>query len=365
MNVIRHNAQSIEFKTVFIQPLANRIKKHLPAFPARQPKLPIITARRNVVSVSWLENSRFSRHSFFPAYRLMTYPNLLIANPKDLQFIGEHKNAFDLEYLYPLDIFEDLVAQVEPCRIECSCKIEDDKLDPARFNLAINDSFARNAKAFLDFFHQVETRVGITLNYQPLHLFMNGFDYSKVTQIMAGIDARTDLAKARVKTWWAIHNYPEKLETAITLANTDSKALRMLLELNSSLVVGFHLYLKGDSEVRLYPSVSRQEFEKITVQAQLAKILSDPALKLLEDCGVVSLVLKEDGDKILHYHVLPEKVNLFIDNLRSSMATRAHAPYREQSISLGVTVSLSEKELLSGSLKTINLYYMNQYYMNQ
>ncbi len=69
----------------------------------------------------------------------INYPNLLIAREKNLQFLGEHKNAFDLEYLYPLDLFDNLVAQVEPCRIECSCKIEEDKLDSARFNLAIDD----------------------------------------------------------------------------------------------------------------------------------------------------------------------------------------------------------------------------------
>lgn len=290
----------------------------------------------------------------------MTYPSLVTASRKNLQFIGEHKNAFDLEYLYPLDLFEDLIAQVEPCRIECSCKIEDDQLDPARFNLAINDSFAQKAQTFLNFFRQVETRVGVKLDYQPLHLFMKGFNYNKVTQIMAGIDARTELAKARVKTWWAINNYPEKLETAIALAGSDSKALRMLLAMNNSLVVGFHLYLAGKSEVRLYPSVSREQFGKIEIQAQLAKILSTPALKLLEDSGAISLVLKEDGDKILHYHVLPERVNAFVDNLHQDMITRSHAPYRDKSKFLGCTVSLSEKELLAGCLKTINLYYMNQ-----
>ncbi|MDJ0598635.1 MAG: LynF/TruF/PatF family peptide O-prenyltransferase [Crocosphaera sp.] len=290
----------------------------------------------------------------------MTSPNLLIARQKNLQFIGEHKNAFDLEYLYPLDLFENLVAQVEPCRIECSCKIEENKLDPARFNLAINDNFAKKAGQFLEFFHQVENRVGVALDYTPLSLFMKGFDYSKVNQIMAGIDARTELAQARVKTWWAIDNYPEKLETAIALSKSDSKALRLLLEMNNSLVVGFHLYLKGKSEVRLYPSVSRNEFEKIEIQSQLSQILSTPALKLLEDSGAISLVLKEDGDKILHYHLLPEKVNLFVDNLHQDILTRAHAPYRDKCQSLGVTVSLSEKELLNGSLKTINVYYMNQ-----
>ena len=284
--------------------------------------------------------------------------NLLTASPKNLQFIGEHKNAFDIEHLYPLDLFERLVARVEPCRIECSCKIEGDKLDPARFNLAVNSNYVQSAKAFLDFFHQVETRVGVTLDYSPLHLFTQGFDYRKVNQIMAGFDARPELAGTRVKTWWAIENYPEKVETAIALAGTDSPALRRLLAMNHGLVVGFHLYLQGHSEVRLYPSVPRKQFQKVAVRSQLAKILSVPALQLLEDCESISLVLKKDGDKILHYHVLPERANLFVDNLHHDLATRAHAPYRDKWTL--PTVSLSEKELLAGSLETMNLYYMNR-----
>jgi LynF/TruF/PatF family peptide O-prenyltransferase len=291
----------------------------------------------------------------------MLYPSLLAANPKNLQFIAEHKSAFDLEYLYPLDLFEHLVAQVDACNIECSCKIQDDKLDPARFNLTICHNRRENTQAMLDFFHRVETRVGVKLDYNPLYQFLEGVDYGKITQIMAGIDARTELSKARVKTWWAIKDYPEKLETAIALSKSDSQTLRKLLNIGDRrLVVGFHLYLSGHTEVRLYPSIDREFFENIALRAKLAEILSPPAMTLLEDCLGLSLVLKEDGDKILHYHVFPNKVNSFVDNLHHYLVTRAHAPYRDKSYFIGPTVSLSERELLAGSLKTINLYYMSQ-----
>ncbi len=284
--------------------------------------------------------------------------NVLAANEKNLQFIGEHKQAFDLEYLYPLDIFERLVAKSEPCAIECSCKIESDKLDPARFNLAIrHQRYAEQAQAVLEFFRAVETRVGVKLNYDLLHQFMYGFDYSKVTQIMAGIDARVEFADARVKTWWAIKDYPEKLETAIAL-HGDSPELRLLLAINYQLVVGFHLYLNGHSTIRLYPLIPREKFLRMDVQMQLAKVLSLPALRLFDYCHAVSLVLKKDGDKILHYHLLDNQVNSFIDNLHNDMATRVHAHYRDKPIRY-TTVSLSERELLTGSIKTINMYYMN------
>ena len=46
-----------------------------------------------------------------------------------LQFIRNHQQAFDVEPIYPLPLFEDFVMNVEgDCSIEASCKIELDKL---------------------------------------------------------------------------------------------------------------------------------------------------------------------------------------------------------------------------------------------
>ncbi|MFM6731906.1 MAG: DUF5838 family protein, partial [Microcystis panniformis] len=42
-----------------------------------------------------------------------------------LQFIRNHQQAFDVEPIYPLRLFEDFVMGVEgDCIIEASCKIE-------------------------------------------------------------------------------------------------------------------------------------------------------------------------------------------------------------------------------------------------
>jgi len=47
----------------------------------------------------------------------------MIGNSKKLDYIGAHKNAFEIEYLYPLDIFEKFVETTGDCLIECSCKL--------------------------------------------------------------------------------------------------------------------------------------------------------------------------------------------------------------------------------------------------
>ena len=57
-----------------------------------------------------------------------------------LQFIRNHQQAFDVEPIYPLRLFEDFVMGVEgDCTIEASCKIELDKLIASRFLLFFKD----------------------------------------------------------------------------------------------------------------------------------------------------------------------------------------------------------------------------------
>ncbi|NCR18863.1 MAG: hypothetical protein GPJ22_17085 [Microcystis aeruginosa LL13-03] len=57
-----------------------------------------------------------------------------------IQFIRNHQQAFDVEPIYPLRLFEDFVMEVEgDCNIEASCKIELDKLIASRFMLFFKD----------------------------------------------------------------------------------------------------------------------------------------------------------------------------------------------------------------------------------
>ena len=57
-----------------------------------------------------------------------------------LQFIRNHQQAFDVEAIYPLRLFEDFVVGVEEnCAIEASCKIELDRLIASRFVLFFKD----------------------------------------------------------------------------------------------------------------------------------------------------------------------------------------------------------------------------------
>ncbi len=103
-----------------------------------------------------------------------------------IQFIRNHQQAFDVEPIYPLRLFEDFVMEVEgDCNIEASCKIELDKLIASRFMLFFKDQSQEWQKYLtqsLAFFLQVESRVGVQLDYSLLQKFLgHNFDFSKLT----------------------------------------------------------------------------------------------------------------------------------------------------------------------------------------
>ena len=107
-----------------------------------------------------------------------------------LQFIRNHQQAFDVELIYPLRLFEDFVMGVEgDCTIEASCKIELDKLIASRFLLFFKDKAQEWQKYLaqsLAFFQQVENRVGVQLDYSLLQGFLgDNFDFSKLEVLTA------------------------------------------------------------------------------------------------------------------------------------------------------------------------------------
>lgn len=286
---------------------------------------------------------------------MIAHASVLIGHNQNLYYIAEHKRAFDIDYVYPLDIFESFVEKQSGWGIECSCKIEQDLLHPTRFNIfSAKVSSMKPVNRVLDFFRQVEARVGVKFDYQVIQQFLgHNFDFSKVAQIITGVDFREDFSASRLKFWFWIDNYPEKLETAISLLG-EREDLRLLYS-NQQWLVGFDFYLNGSSTIELYPQISQEQLRQGEIQLKLAKVLSPPALHLLDAFSHVLIGFTQNSlDRLIYGYLLdPSK---FIDNLHHDLANRVHAYYREKPV-LKTMICLSEKELLAGSIDKFNLYY--------
>jgi LynF/TruF/PatF family peptide O-prenyltransferase len=284
---------------------------------------------------------------------MLTENNTIIAN-NNIRYIAEHKQSFDIEYFYPLDIFESFVEQAQDWGIECSCKIEKDRLYAARFNLFARKFTFEEVNLVFDLFKKVEVRCDVKLDYGIIHQFLGkNFNFSKVTKIVTGVDLRPDFSASRLKFWFWIDNYPEKLETAISLLGKREDL--QLLYINETWLVGFDFYLNGHSTIELYPSMTRKELQRIDVKLKLAKVLSLPTLNLLDAFSSVLIgFTQKNQDRLIYGYLI--NPNEFIDSLHNDLANRVHSYYREEKV-LNTMICLSEKELITGSLNNFNLYY--------
>ncbi|MFB2836074.1 LynF/TruF/PatF family peptide O-prenyltransferase [Floridanema evergladense] len=286
---------------------------------------------------------------------MITSDNIFIGSQKNLYYINQHKQVFDVDYLYPLDIFEQFVQeQATNWGLECSCKIEKDKLYPARFNLFRNQPTSQHYQAAIHFFEQAESRADVKINYRLIQQFVgNDFNFSKVVQILVGVDLRKEFSASRLKFWFVIKDYPQKLATAISLCHPP-KELEMLL-IDDSVVIGFDFDFKGGTEIEVYPKINEEKFKQFDVQNKLKKVLSPKALQLLDNCWSLIIGFSQaNPEKILYYRT--NDPNNFIANLHNDLANRVHAYYRKQPVH-GTIVGLREQELLVGKIENLNLYY--------
>lgn len=248
----------------------------------------------------------------------------------NLRYINEHKQAFDIEYFYPLDIFENFAEQTQNWGIECSCKIENDKFYPTRFNFFAKKFTFKEVSLVFELFRRVETRCDVKLDYGTINKFLgNNFDFSKVTKIVTGVDLREDFSASRLKFWFWLDNYPEKLEIAISLLG-DRKDLR-LLYVNNSWLVDFDFYLNGKSTIELYPSMSQEELQKADVKLKLAQVLSVPAFNVLDNFSSVLIGFTQTNQDRLIYGYLINP-NEFIENLHNDIANKVNNYYRSKNV---------------------------------
>lgn len=280
-----------------------------------------------------------------------------------LHYIGTHKKAFEIDYLYPLDIFEQFVQTTGDCLIECSGKIKKDKLYPARFDLQFSDrQHLKNLNAVLNFFKKVEGRVDVKLNYELLEQFLgNEFDFSKVQTILTGVDLRPELSESRLKLFIRIGDYPEKVAVAKQLCGNYPELQKLIRY--DTLHIGFDFNLDGRSAIELYPELKREEFKQVQFRKLLEEILTPAALKPLDISTMMGIGFSQANEaNVIYYYLenLQEFLNYFSVN---DTAQRVHNFYLQQQGSKKMWVALSESELIGGRIENINLYYSKSFKM--
>jgi LynF/TruF/PatF family peptide O-prenyltransferase len=288
----------------------------------------------------------------------------LLLRDRRLHFISNHRAAFEVEPLYPLEIFDNFVANFDgDCTIEASCKIESDKLIAGRFLIFFLEQFEERLGKILDIFRQVESRADVQINYDLLHKFFGkSFDFSKVKRLTTGVDLRNNLADSSLKMHIVLESYPEKVDTALALDGNTSASLRSI-ELESVSLIGFDFYLNGRSEIELYTGLAEEQFQQPETQTFLKQIFPPPVLQPLKAADFFYVGLsKANAAPVLYYNLKEQKdlLNYFAIN---DTAQKVHTFYQHQAILPSMWVGVTQQELQKSRIENIRLYYYQKFSM--
>jgi len=288
-----------------------------------------------------------------------------LTQEQKLRFIKAHREAFEVEPLYPLDIFQDFITKINGINsMEASCKIEGDRLQAARFLAFSSQQIERKLAEILSFFRQVESRVYVQLNYDLLQKFLGkSFDFSKVGIITTGVDIRSNIADSSLKIHFRIDDHPEKMEkieTALALDGNNSPTLRWIA-LHAVPLIGFDFYLNGRSEIELYCEFTEEQFQQPHIQAFLKQSFPPFVLEPLEVSSVFYIGLSKDNPNPVLYYELKDKKDLLSYFLINDTAQRVHAFYQNQAILPSMLVGVAQQELQKTRIEQIRLYYYQSF----
>jgi LynF/TruF/PatF family peptide O-prenyltransferase len=283
-----------------------------------------------------------------------------------LQFIRAHQQAFDVDPIFPLQLFEEFVARVKgDCMIEASCKVEIDKLIASRFLLFFQDQnqpWPSKLAQALDFFHQVEHQVGVQVNDELLQRFLGkNFDFSKMTLLSTGVDLRPNLAESSLKMHISIRDYPEKVATALALDGSFEDSELYTILLNTASLIGFDYYLDGQSDIEIYASLGEQELKNPNVRTFLQKNFSQAALHPLEASSVFYTGLSKGNSSPVLYYALKDKKDLQHYFRLNDTAQRVQGFYQDRETVSSIWVGVAEQELQKSRIENIRLYYHKRF----
>ncbi|MBI4616446.1 MAG: LynF/TruF/PatF family peptide O-prenyltransferase [Planctomycetes bacterium] len=276
---------------------------------------------------------------------------------KNAGWVEFHRQAFAIDPSEPLLAFEELVRRWQGCTVEPSCAVIDSVLYATRFNLFYHGAAKEEfLAAALEFLREVEDRTGTRLDGAVLRRFLGGgLDPAHTSKIVTGLDLRRNRADSRLKIWFMLRDYPEKVEAASAIHGPDDRLGP--LRVSGDFLVGFDLRMDGHTSIKLYPSVRSEELRNHVLRERLGRVLSPAALHAMDYCRWTHLYLaRNHAGVVLQFH--PESPDDFVSGMISHPFAQAiHALYRAARL-LDMVVSLPEEDLVAGPIRRYTLYYM-------
>jgi LynF/TruF/PatF family peptide O-prenyltransferase len=273
-----------------------------------------------------------------------------------------HKKEFGLEDNKFLRLFEELLSE-PPCSVlECSPRVSPKGIHGARLRLGYQgEDIRKGLDASYSFLSGIEACEKVLLNRKILDRIVdNRLDLSRILQLGIGLDYRENITNSKVKCYFMLSEYPEKVNQVLSLHPPVDNIDDYLI--HEEFMFGIDMYFDGRTGVEVYLSLERQD---LTDGALVEKLnLRDPVLAFIEECGALHVSFHGRGERVFHFHPQsPTRFVHWIGNRRLSLLYSNVQILKflfsrwkiEQGFSL--SISLMEDEIMSKNIQSINLYY--------
>ena len=275
-----------------------------------------------------------------------------------IQAYALYKKDYCLEENKLLRLFEKLVSE-SPCSIlECGPQISPEGIHAARFRAGyVEKNIPVGLDAIYQFLGKISEFEHVHLNRAILGQIVDEkFDLLRVGKLGIGMDLRENMTDSKVKFYFTIKDYPEKLDQVLAI----HPPVDRIDAYPTNDMFGINIYLDGRTDVEVYPSLTAADCANMTLLKKLR--LQDVSRDLLSACTGIFVSFNVDGSRVFHFcpHS-PTRFVRMIGNRQLNVVYGnaqiiSHVIGRSNTIELlRVAVSILEDEMLSRKIRHINL----------
>lgn len=275
-----------------------------------------------------------------------------------LQIYTLHKKDFGLEENKLLGLFEELVSE-SPCSIlECGPQISPEGIHAARFRVGyVEKDNPMGLNAMFQFLDEISKYENVYLNRRILEqIVCKRFDLLRVGRLGIGIDFRENMNDSKVKFYFTIKDYSEKLNQILAI----HPPVDRISDYPINDMFGINIYFNGRTDIEIYPTLMSKHWKDTILMDKLK--LQDIPNEFLLACNDMSVSFQDTGRRVLHFFLhSPTKFVRMIGNrqltvLYGNAQIIRHIISRSSKIGLlRVAISLKEDEMISRNIRHINL----------
>jgi LynF/TruF/PatF family peptide O-prenyltransferase len=273
-----------------------------------------------------------------------------------------HKKEFGLEKNIFLRLFEEVLSTTPCSLLECSVKISREDTHALRLRLGYEQSNIQSGfHAMYGLLNKIAGCENVCLNRDILgQIVSNNLDISRIMALGLGLDCKSNIKNSKVKCYFLLREYPEKVDQVILLHPPLDDIHDYLI--HDEFGFGIVMYFDGRKGVEIYPCFDCHDLNNTELMEKLK--LRDVVWKFIEECDLLYISFERDGRRLLHFNPRrPSRFVRLLNNRRLSL-TYSHVQTLNYILSrsyktafVSVSLCLREDEINARDIQNISLHY--------